>query len=65
MVPHQVLYVGNDMKSDIIPAKKCGFKTALFAGDKRSLRTRGMGINEILKNSDNIITELSQIKVCI
>ncbi len=37
---YSVLYVGNDMLNDICPAKKVGFKTALFAGDSRSLRLR-------------------------
>ena len=36
--PNQVLYVGNDMQKDMVPAGACGFKTALYAGDKRSLR---------------------------
>jgi putative hydrolase of the HAD superfamily len=35
-----VLYVGNDMRNDILPATKTGFQTALFAGDRRSLRLR-------------------------
>lgn len=35
-----VLYVGNDMRNDILPATKTGFQTALFAGDRRSLRHR-------------------------
>jgi putative hydrolase of the HAD superfamily len=34
------LYVGNDMLNDIFAAGRCGFQTALFAGDKRSLRLR-------------------------
>lgn len=34
----EALYVGNDMRKDIVPAKAAGFKTALFAGDLRSLR---------------------------
>jgi putative hydrolase of the HAD superfamily len=34
------LYVGNDMLNDILPAHEAGFRTALFAGDKRSLRMR-------------------------
>ena len=38
--PAEVLYVGNDMRNDIWPAQKIGFKTALFAGDERSLRRR-------------------------
>jgi putative hydrolase of the HAD superfamily len=35
-----VLYMGNDMLNDIAPAAAEGFKTALFAGDRRSLRLR-------------------------
>lgn len=38
--PEQALFVGNDMLKDIWTAKQLGFKTALFAGDKRSLRMR-------------------------
>lgn len=38
--PTETLFVGNDMRNDIWPADACGFKTALFAGDLRSLRLR-------------------------
>jgi putative hydrolase of the HAD superfamily len=38
--PSAVLYVGNDMRNDIVPAQNLGFQTALFAGDRRSLRWR-------------------------
>ena len=38
--PREVLYVGNDMLNDMTPAAQCGFRTALFAGDQRSLRLR-------------------------
>ena len=38
--PGQTLYVGNDMLNDILPASRCGWKTVLFAGDRRSLRLR-------------------------
>jgi putative hydrolase of the HAD superfamily len=38
--PENALYVGNDMLNDIFAAKQAGFKTALFAGDRRSLRLR-------------------------
>lgn len=38
--PTETLYVGNDMLNDIAAAASCGFKTCLFAGDKRSLRLR-------------------------
>jgi len=36
----ECLYVGNDMRNDIWPAQAIGFKTALFAGDRLSLRLR-------------------------
>jgi putative hydrolase of the HAD superfamily len=38
--PHQVAFVGNDMRNDILPARQVGFQTVLFAGDSRSLRLR-------------------------
>ncbi len=40
IAPSNVVYVGNDMLNDIMPSKHVGFQTALFAGDKRSLRLR-------------------------
>jgi putative hydrolase of the HAD superfamily len=36
----RAMYVGNDMRNDIAPAARLGFRTALFAGDARSLRRR-------------------------
>ncbi len=38
--PEEVLYIGNDMRNDIMAAQKAGCKTVLFAGDRRSLRLR-------------------------
>jgi putative hydrolase of the HAD superfamily len=38
----EAVYTGNDIKNDIIPAAAAGFKTVLFAGDRRSLRLRDM-----------------------
>ncbi len=34
----ETLFVGNDMLNDIFPARMVGFQTALFAGDRRSMR---------------------------
>ena len=36
--PNEVLYVGNDMLCDVVPAAEVGFYTALIAADKKTLR---------------------------
>lgn len=56
-----VLFVGNDMRNDMAPAKMAGFQTALFAGDRRSLRLRrdDQQINDIAP--ELVITALVQI----
>ncbi|MCJ7539000.1 MAG: HAD family hydrolase [Desulfobacterales bacterium] len=58
---HSVLYIGNDMLNDIYPAKKAGFRTALFAGDARSLRLRENDPQCKDLSADIIITDLIQI----
>jgi putative hydrolase of the HAD superfamily len=59
--PHQVLFVGNDILNDIRPAQQIGFKTALFAGDRRSLRLRENDPCCQDVKPDWVITELMQI----
>lgn len=56
-----VLYVGNDMRNDILPASKTGFQTALFAGDRRSLRLREDDPDCKSVTPDLVITDLSQL----
>jgi putative hydrolase of the HAD superfamily len=41
IVPKACVYIGNDMLNDMYGAAGAGFKTLLFAGDRRSLRLRG------------------------
>ncbi len=55
------LYVGNDMLNDIYPAKQLGFQTALFAGDKRSLRLRTDDARCINLSADLVLTDLDQL----
>jgi putative hydrolase of the HAD superfamily len=55
------LYVGNDMLNDIYPAKQLGFQTALFAGDKRSLRLRTDDVRCIKLSADLVLTDLGQL----
>lgn len=63
--PENYLYVGNDMLKDVYPAYKVGIKTALFAGDKRSLKWRKNDERCADLQPDIIITELKQILDCI
>ena len=55
------LYIGNDMLNDIYPAKQAGFKTALFAGDERSLRLRKNDPKCKDLSADLVITDLVQL----
>jgi putative hydrolase of the HAD superfamily len=55
------LYIGNDMLNDIYPAKQAGFKTALFAGDERSLRLRKNDPKCKDLFADLVITDLVQL----
>ena len=63
--PQNILYVGNDMLKDIYPAHHFGFKTALFAGDSRSLKWRKDDDRCRNLEPDLIITNISQILDCI
>jgi putative hydrolase of the HAD superfamily len=58
---NSVLYIGNDMLNDIFPAKRTGFKTALFAGDARSLRLREDHPKCQNLSPDIVVTDLVQL----
>lgn len=63
--PSQALYVGNDLLNDIWPAKQVGFRTALFAGDARSLRLREDDVRCRGLEADLLVTALPQLDGCI
>jgi len=56
-----VLFVGNDMLNDIAPAAACGCRTALFAGDARSLRLRAGELGAAVSDPDLVLTDLTQL----
>ena len=60
--PQEALYVGNDRLKDIWPAARLGCKTALFAGDKRSLRLRKGDERCHAIDPDVVIKDLRQLK---
>lgn len=61
-----VLYVGNDMLNDVTAAAAVGFRTALFAGDARSLRLRSEDERVSGVEADFIVTALPQLlPVCV
>lgn len=58
--PAEILYLGNDMRNDIRPAHQIGFRTALFAGDARSLRLRENDPDP-MPAPDAVVTSLDQL----
>jgi putative hydrolase of the HAD superfamily len=62
---NEAVYVGNDMLNDITAAAQAGLRTILFAGDSRSLRLRGEDPRVAGVQADAVITELSQLDVCL
>jgi putative hydrolase of the HAD superfamily len=63
--PAGVLYVGNDMLNDVRPASQVGFRTALFAGDRRSLRLRQGDPQLDGVKPDLVVTRLAELGECI
>jgi putative hydrolase of the HAD superfamily len=63
--PESVLYVGNDVLNDVVPAGRVGFRAALFAGDARSLRLRRDEPQWDGTQPDVVLTALVQIDQCI
>ncbi|MEO0336244.1 MAG: HAD family hydrolase [Pseudomonadota bacterium] len=61
LLPSQILYLGNDVKKDIQPAAEVGFRTGLFAGDRRSLRTYATDPQLSKVSADIRITHWDQI----
>jgi hypothetical protein len=59
--PGEVLHVGSSLPRDIAPAKKHGFHTALFAGDKNSLVATPEQLKDPATRPDVLLTELPQV----
>ena len=53
--------VGNDVRNDLLGARAAGLRTALFAGDARSLRLRRDDPRSAAVCPDLVLTHLSQL----
>ena len=63
--PSEALYVGNDMLNDIYPASRVGFRSALFAGDARSLRRRDGDPRVEGITAELVLTGLAELNGCV
>ncbi|MHC4879487.1 MAG: HAD family hydrolase [Planctomycetota bacterium] len=63
--PGETLFIGNDMLNDVWAAEKSGFRTVLFAGDRRSLRLRDNMPQCRDCRPDAVITDLTQLSRCL
>jgi putative hydrolase of the HAD superfamily len=59
--PRSILYVGNDMRNDVHTAAAVGCRTALFAGDRRSLRWRDGDTLVGDRKPDAVVTDLAMV----
>jgi FMN phosphatase YigB (HAD superfamily) len=59
--PAEVLHVGSRVSQDLMPAKRLGMLTGLFAGDKASLQATAEQLKEASSRPDVLLTELEQI----
>lgn len=62
---HEILYLGNDWNKDVVPANAVGFRSALSAGDVRSLRLGGVGEKEARESVDAVVTGLGEVVGCL
>lgn len=63
IAPEQILYVSSRVAEDLAVAKQQGFRTALFAGDKLSLKATAAECKDPATKPDRLITNLNQIQI--
>jgi FMN phosphatase YigB (HAD superfamily) len=59
--PQQVLHVGSSISRDLVPARRLGMRTALFARDRTSLQASAEQLKETNSRPDVLVTRLTQI----
>src|SRR5262245_10021575 len=61
IAPAEVLHVGSHVAHDVVPARRLGMRTALFAGDRASLQATPEQLKDPARRPDVLLTELTQI----
>jgi FMN phosphatase YigB (HAD superfamily) len=61
VAPKEVLHVGSRLLQDLVPARRLGMKTALFAGDRASLDATPEQLKDAGSRPDVMLTDLTQI----
>jgi FMN phosphatase YigB (HAD superfamily) len=61
IAPGDALHVGSRIERDIVPAKRLGMRTALFAGDAASLRASAEQLKTPASRPDILLTRLDQL----
>lgn len=59
--PNQILHVTNRIEGDLAVAKENGFRTALYAGDKDSLKATSAQVKDPKQRPDRLLTDLIQV----
>jgi FMN phosphatase YigB (HAD superfamily) len=59
--PDQVLHVGASIPLDVIPARRLGLRTGLFAGDRAALSATNAQLRLPASRPDLLITDLHQV----
>jgi hypothetical protein len=58
----EVLHIGSRIEQDIVPARRLGLRTGLFAGDRASLRATAEQLKGSTSRPDVLLTELGQVR---
>jgi FMN phosphatase YigB (HAD superfamily) len=61
----EVLHVGSRLPHDLVPARRQGMRTALYAGDRASLAATAEQLRESASRPDVLLTELDQIALVV
>ncbi|HET6425934.1 MAG TPA: HAD hydrolase-like protein [Planctomycetaceae bacterium] len=60
--PDQVLFVSSRLREDLVVAKSVGFRTALYAGEKLSLKATASDLKDQAVKPDRLLTQLTQVR---